>query len=293
MPAVDAGNFERVRELAHRHRLAYALGIHPMCADRAGAGRPRRAARRARAPRRRSAPGRGRRDRPRPLRRRPRPRAPGGDSSSPSSGSRAEFGLPVLLHVRRAVDTVLKHLRRTPVAGGIAHAFNGSEQQAGAFVELGFQARLRRRGDVRARAADPPRRPGAAPLEAIVMETDSPDIPPQWLLSHRRRARGRGDDAQRAGRAAARSAPRSPPCAARRSRRSRRRRPPTRSRRCRASPDCSPRRRRCVRAQRRALPEATISESAGVRYLHLGTPWIQGAMRIDEPLAIELEYVRG
>jgi spermidine synthase len=40
------------------------------------------------------------------------------------------------------------------------------------------------------------------------------------------------------------------------------------------------------------LPEVTISESAGVRYLHLGTPWVQGAMRIDEPLAIELEYVR-
>lgn len=42
----------------------------------------------------------------------------------------------------------------------------------------------------------------------------------------------------------------------------------------------------------RALPEVTISESAGVRYLHLGTPWIQGAMRIEAPLAIELEYVR-
>ena len=40
------------------------------------------------------------------------------------------------------------------------------------------------------------------------------------------------------------------------------------------------------------LPEVTISESAGVRYLHLGTPWIQGAMRIDAPLEIELEYVR-
>ncbi|MGZ8260338.1 MAG: spermine/spermidine synthase domain-containing protein [Caldimonas sp.] len=40
------------------------------------------------------------------------------------------------------------------------------------------------------------------------------------------------------------------------------------------------------------LPEVTISESRGVRYLHLGTPWIQGAMRIDEPLEIELEYVR-
>ena len=40
------------------------------------------------------------------------------------------------------------------------------------------------------------------------------------------------------------------------------------------------------------LPEVTISESEGVRYLHLGTPWIQGAMRLDEPLEIELEYVR-
>jgi len=41
-----------------------------------------------------------------------------------------------------------------------------------------------------------------------------------------------------------------------------------------------------------SLPEVTISESRGVRYLHLGTPWIQGAMRIDAPLEIELEYVR-
>jgi spermidine synthase len=47
-----------------------------------------------------------------------------------------------------------------------------------------------------------------------------------------------------------------------------------------------------VTVARGELPEVTISESAGVRYLHLGTPWIQGAMRIDAPLAIELEYVR-
>jgi spermidine synthase len=40
------------------------------------------------------------------------------------------------------------------------------------------------------------------------------------------------------------------------------------------------------------LPEVTISESRGVRYLHLGTPWIQGAMRIDDPLALDLEYVQ-
>ena len=36
LPAVDRANFERVRTLAHEHGLAYALGIHPMCTDRAG-----------------------------------------------------------------------------------------------------------------------------------------------------------------------------------------------------------------------------------------------------------------
>jgi spermidine synthase len=40
------------------------------------------------------------------------------------------------------------------------------------------------------------------------------------------------------------------------------------------------------------LPGVTLSESRGIRYLHLDTPWIQGAMRIDDPLAIELEYVQ-
>ncbi len=40
------------------------------------------------------------------------------------------------------------------------------------------------------------------------------------------------------------------------------------------------------------LPGATISESAGVRYLHLGTPWVQGAMRIRKPRALELEYIQ-
>lgn len=37
---------------------------------------------------------------------------------------------------------------------------------------------------------------------------------------------------------------------------------------------------------------ATISEQDGVRYLHLGTPWVQGAMRMARPSAIELEYVQ-
>jgi spermidine synthase len=40
------------------------------------------------------------------------------------------------------------------------------------------------------------------------------------------------------------------------------------------------------------LPEATIAEHDGVRYLHLGTPWVQGAMRLKKPQALELEYVQ-
>ena len=40
------------------------------------------------------------------------------------------------------------------------------------------------------------------------------------------------------------------------------------------------------------LAPATISEADGVRYLHLGTPWVQGAMRINKPSALELEYIQ-
>lgn len=42
----------------------------------------------------------------------------------------------------------------------------------------------------------------------------------------------------------------------------------------------------------RQLPAATVSEAAGIRYLHLGTEWVQGAMRIREPQKVELEYVQ-
>jgi spermidine synthase len=40
------------------------------------------------------------------------------------------------------------------------------------------------------------------------------------------------------------------------------------------------------------MTPATISEFEGVRYLHLGTVWVQGAMRVRKPHAIELEYVQ-
>jgi spermidine synthase len=40
------------------------------------------------------------------------------------------------------------------------------------------------------------------------------------------------------------------------------------------------------------LPEVNFSDHGDIRYLHLGTEWIQGSMRLDEPFDIELEYVQ-
>lgn len=95
------------------------------------------------------------------------------------------YGLPVILHVRRSADALFKPLRELavqgrPVLGGIAHAFNGSVQQAQALLALGFKL-----GFGGAVTFDTARRlrqlATDLPLDALVLETDAPDIPPQWL----------------------------------------------------------------------------------------------------------------
>ena len=43
---------------------------------------------------------------------------------------------------------------------------------------------------------------------------------------------------------------------------------------------------------RAALPEVNFSDVGGVRYLHLGTEWVQGSMRLAAPFDIDLEYVQ-
>ena len=95
-----------------------------------------------------------------------------------------DLDLPVLLHVRRAVDQVLKCLRRIEVRGGIAHAFNGSRQQADEFIrrgfKLGFGGAMTFSGSTRIRTLA-----ASLPLDAIVLETDAPDIPPAWLAGGR------------------------------------------------------------------------------------------------------------
>lgn len=107
------------------------------------------------------------------------------------------FNLPVVLHVRRSVDRVLKHVRGVAAAGqgswrwsGIAHAFNGSLQQANALIALGFKlgfggaVTYERATQLRALAQN-------LPLDALVLETDAPDIPPHWLyVTAEQRAQG-------------------------------------------------------------------------------------------------------
>lgn len=84
-------------------------------------------------------------------------------------------GLPVLLHVRKAHDQILASLRRAKVRGGIAHAYNGSLQQAYQYLELGFKLGFggmltyERSRKIRALARE-------LPLTAIVLETDAPDL---------------------------------------------------------------------------------------------------------------------
>ncbi len=95
-----------------------------------------------------------------------------------------DFDLPVLLHIRRAQDQVLKALRQVGVKGGIAHAFNGSRQQAEAFIKLGFKLGF---GGALTypRALNIRRLAIELPLETLVLETDAPDMPPEWISQGR------------------------------------------------------------------------------------------------------------
>jgi TatD DNase family protein len=86
-----------------------------------------------------------------------------------------EANLPVILHVRKSHDQVLATLKRIRVPGGIAHAFNGSLQQAQQYLDLGFRLGFggmltyERSGRLRALARQ-------LPAEALVLETDAPDM---------------------------------------------------------------------------------------------------------------------
>jgi TatD DNase family protein len=179
IPAVEASGFERVKALAHRFGFGYALGIHPLYADRAQDGDLDRLAEAVRIAQvdpnfvglgeigldfHEGAPDAGLQE----------------DLYQAQLRLARSWSLPVVLHVRRSADRLLKYLRRIEVPGGIAHAFNGSEQQAREFIacgfRLGFGGSATFTGSLRIR-----RHAVDAPESAIVLETDAPDIPPQWL----------------------------------------------------------------------------------------------------------------
>jgi TatD DNase family protein len=176
---VMAANFDSVRQLAHAHGLAYALGIHPLYVDRSADDDLDRLA---------DALARHRDD--------PRLVAvgeigldgfvPGLDPVRAERFYQAQLklardaGLPVILHVRRSADGLLKGLRRFAVPGGIAHAFNASQAQAGVFIGMGL--RLGFGGAMTYdRALQIRRLASTLPDHSLVLETDAPDIPPHWL----------------------------------------------------------------------------------------------------------------
>lgn len=95
-----------------------------------------------------------------------------------------DFDLPVLLHARHANDEVMKQLRRFDIRSGIAHAFNGSMQQADFFIKQGFKLGFGGAFTYR-RALNLRRLAKQLPLQAIVLETDAPDMAPAWAHGQR------------------------------------------------------------------------------------------------------------
>uniref|UniRef100_UPI003340DD36 TatD family hydrolase n=1 Tax=Castellaniella defragrans TaxID=75697 RepID=UPI003340DD36 len=184
IPAVACGNFQAVRDLAHRIAGGtYALGIHPLAVPQARDADLEVLAltvERALGDPRFVAIGEIGLDFFVPALCEPAVRARQVHFYQAQLDLAQQHGLPVLLHVRRSQDVLLKHLRRRPPIGGIAHAFNGSFQQAGQFIDQGFA--LGFGGAMTFERALQIRRLAAQlPADALVLETDAPDIPPAWL----------------------------------------------------------------------------------------------------------------
>ena len=191
LPAVDKMSFEKVARLAHQFKDVYALGIHPLYTTKAKESdldflvECVSSAQKVHDPRM-IAIG-----------------EIGLDKSVPGLNwdkqvffyetqlrTASEFNLPVVLHVRQSVDFILKGLRKIRVCGGIAHAFNGSLQQAHQLIDLGFKLGF---GGALTypRALHLRKLAKELPIDCIVLETDSPDIVPSWLyVNAERRSKG-------------------------------------------------------------------------------------------------------
>jgi TatD DNase family protein len=183
IPAVETANFDRVRTLAHGLGFGYGLGIHPLYVLRAQASDlqvlAHELAEHAADPRL-LAVGEIGLDFFVPVLCTPAAKRTQTDFYLAQLKLALQHDLPVVLHVRKSADELLAGLNRFPVQGGIAHAFNGSLQQAQRFLDKGFK--LGFGGAVTyERALHLRELVVKLPLDAIVLETDSPDIPPHWL----------------------------------------------------------------------------------------------------------------
>ncbi len=187
LPAVEVGNFAQVAALAHAQGDSYALGIHPLYVKKAQDADLQTLDRQLAAsindpllvavgeigldffvPELCQSPLRERQE----------------YFYIEQLKLARKHGLPVILHVRRSADRLLRGLRAVAQVGrpwsGMAHAFAGSTQQATAFAQLGFK--LGFGGAVTFERALQLRRLAASlPLDVLVLETDAPDIPPHWL----------------------------------------------------------------------------------------------------------------
>ena len=184
IPAIEKGNFQRVAQLAASvGNASYALGIHPIHVPQAGEddlAALRTAVAAALGDPRFVGIGEIGLDFFIPMLKEPAMREKQAHFFREQLRIARDFALPVLMHVRRSQDVVLKHLRQIGPAGGIAHAFNGSFQQAQMYIDLGFKLgfggamTFTRALQIRRLATD-------LPLAAIVLETDAPDLAPSWL----------------------------------------------------------------------------------------------------------------
>jgi TatD DNase family protein len=185
IPGVEVANFEAVRALAHQGRDSYALGIHPLnvkAAQDADLATLDAYLQQYQADPRLVAVGEIGLDffvpelTQSPLRERQE------HFYREQLKLALKHQLPVILHVRKSADRLLKYLRDVGCHGGIAHAFNGSDQQAHAFIDLGFKLGF---GGALTyeRALQLRHLATTLPLETIVLETDSPDMPPHWLYT--------------------------------------------------------------------------------------------------------------
>lgn len=189
LPAVEVNNFDVVRKLAHQTGDGYALGIHPLNVPNAS-DTDLHALESALHSHQNDphllAVGEIGLDFFVPSLCTPDMRAKQLHFYTTQLKLAQQFNLPVLLHVRKSADQLLKPLRQlhqqsTPITG-IAHAFNGSLQQAEQFITLGFKLGFGG-ASTYDRANNLHKLLRQLPHSGIVLETDAPDMPPHWLYT--------------------------------------------------------------------------------------------------------------